>query len=55
MSRALTQAEAARRATELRAAGKTVVTLVLTNLANSSQFVTFNSREAGNGPQLLVG
>jgi len=38
-----------------KAAGKTVVTLVLTNLINSSQFSTFNSREAGNGPQLLVG
>jgi len=38
-----------------KAAGKTVVTLVLTNPINSSQFATFNSREAGNGPQLLVG
>lgn len=38
-----------------KAAGKTVVTLVLTNLVNSSQFVTFNSREAGNGPQIIVG
>jgi len=38
-----------------KAAGKTVVTLVLMNPVNSSQFASFNSREAVNGPQLLVG
>lgn len=37
-----------------KAQGKTSVTLVLRATANSDPFAKFNSREAGNGPQIIV-
>jgi hypothetical protein len=37
-----------------KALGKTAVTLVLRATANSDPFAKFNSREAGNGPQIIV-
>jgi len=38
-----------------RAAGQTVITIVLKNNVDTLPYVTFGSRESGNAPRLLVG